>query len=82
MIELMIRKRVRSYQTPTCVNPRCGSRRVRYWRENSRYRAFKCENCGHYAVEGDQEAFEQDETAIRQAAIKREMGRELMEKYG
>lgn len=76
MPELIIRKRVRSYQEPRCMNPKCGSRRLHHWRENALYHAYKCHECGHFAVEGDQEAFERDETAIRQEAIRRENARE------
>lgn len=59
MAELKIKKRVRSMQVLKCQNSKCGApaRSLRLLEENQHYRAWQCQDCGHYITEGNGELF-------------------------
>jgi NAD-dependent SIR2 family protein deacetylase len=77
--ELIIKKRARGKGSLRCTGPKCGSKRLHYYRENTHYRAYKCHECGEFVVEGNIELFEKHETAINHARMQREMERERRE---
>ena len=73
MPEIMVKPRVRKFQTLRCVNPKCGSKNVKHYIENVHYHAWKCHECGHFVVEGDVDKFCDDYNE----ALARRRGQEL-----